>query len=137
MIQFNIYCILHACFHNFIILSLITHIYKIEFTVIKMAFHVSCKHTCFDIQNNCAMRKTIITSILVSFTHLYRTPPPKSLIKAQQSRNMRKPNISLKLELKHVLSPKQLKIGFLSFCQSFGQEDRTFGLDIVHLSSKG
>lgn len=54
----------------------------------------------------------------MSFTHLYCTALPKSLIKAQQPQNMKKPNISLKLELKHVLSPR-LSV-FLSIVWSRG-----------------
>jgi len=40
----------------FIILLLITYFHKIEFTVIKNIFHVSCKHECFGTQNNYDMR---------------------------------------------------------------------------------
>jgi len=47
---------LHKLF-SFIIFSLITHFHKIEFTIIKMVFHVSCKHVYFDIQNNYAIQK--------------------------------------------------------------------------------
>jgi hypothetical protein len=54
-IQFSLHRILHACFHNFIILPLITYFHKIEFTVIRRIFHVSCKHACFDKQNNHVM----------------------------------------------------------------------------------
>jgi hypothetical protein len=50
----------------FIILSLITYFHKIEFTVVKSIFHVSCKHACFSTQNNHAMQKIII-SIHLSF----------------------------------------------------------------------
>jgi hypothetical protein len=57
MMKFSLHHILHACFHNLII-SLITKFHKIEFTVIKVTFHVSCsKHACFDTQNIYAMRK--------------------------------------------------------------------------------
>jgi hypothetical protein len=61
----------------------------------------------------------IITSIDVSFTCIARLL------------------IILKLELKHVLNPKQLKIGFLPVSRSFGQEDQTFGFDIDRSSSEG
>jgi hypothetical protein len=60
MMQFNIHRILYDILHklfSFIIFSLITHFHKIEFTIIKMVFHVSCKHVYFDIQNNYAIQK--------------------------------------------------------------------------------
>jgi len=53
---------MHA-FHKFtifLILSLITNFYKIEFIIIiikRSIFHVSCKYACFGTQNNHAMRK--------------------------------------------------------------------------------
>jgi hypothetical protein len=56
----------------------------------KMVFHVSCKHACFDILNICIMRKITITSIHVSFTHLYCMTPPTNLLEAPQPRNLKK-----------------------------------------------
>lgn len=43
---------------SLIIFSLITQFHAIGFIVIKMTFHVNCKHACFDIENISAMRKT-------------------------------------------------------------------------------
>jgi hypothetical protein len=55
--QFSLHRILLTCYHHFIIFSLITYFHKIEFTVIKMTFHMSCKNAFFDTQNIRAMRK--------------------------------------------------------------------------------
>jgi hypothetical protein len=60
--------------------------------------------------------------------------PPTILLEASHLEIWEKHNISLKLKLKQVLSPKQLKIGFSPFWQSFVldivrsfSEWRTFG----------
>jgi hypothetical protein len=73
----------------------------------------------------------IIKSIYVSFTHLYRkAPQKKSSIGSTTLKSEKRPSISPNLELKQVLNPKQLKIGFLPV-------GRTFGLDIECSSVKG
>jgi len=54
---------------------------------------VSCKHACFDTQNNYAIqkkKKKVYNKDPCEFSYLYRTAPPKSLLEAPQPRNLRK-----------------------------------------------
>jgi len=54
-----------------------------------MVFHVSCKHACFDTQNNHSMRKNNNNKYRCEF-YLYRKATPKSPLEAQQPRKLRK-----------------------------------------------
>jgi hypothetical protein len=51
-----------------------------------MVFHVSCKHACFDTQNNHSMRKNNNNKYRCEF-YLYRKATPKSPLEAQQLEN--------------------------------------------------
>jgi hypothetical protein len=153
--QFNLQCLLHACFYKliiFIILSLITHFHKLEFTLIKIIFHVSCKHSyvvhkiimeCG--KNNkypCEFFLTCIVRLLRKVLKIWEKPiiSPTSKLKLILCSNKFKVDI-----LSKPLTFNTTRIERLDTMlersihkeQSFEARDRMFGQGIKHLFPKG
>jgi hypothetical protein len=111
----------------FIILLLITHFRKVEFTVIKSIFHVSCKHAVL-VHNIIMLCKKSNNKYPCEFLFTCIIKLNREvLLRLHNLKIWEKPIISSNPELKLILCSNKFKVGILPGPRTFVINGQTFG----------